>query len=130
VAFNFSRISESDLRLLHEWLSRPHIAEQWGEPVAAASMRTKFMEHMSSDIVFSYLAKLEGIPVGYVQTYDATKVGGGWWPNFESHSARQLIADPSLANPRAIRCFEKSWFKAVGEVRTPDGPALLMQMPS
>lgn len=35
--------------------------------------------------------------------------------------------DPSPHNTRAIRAYEKAGFAAVGEVITPDGPALLMR---
>lgn len=47
----------------------------------------------------------------------------------------QLLADPAVtrvqvdphpANRRAIRCYEKAGFRAVGSIVTPDGPALLM----
>ena len=34
--------------------------------------------------------------------------------------------DPHPRNERAIRCFAKSGFVPVGEIATPDGPALLM----
>lgn len=35
--------------------------------------------------------------------------------------------DPSPRNARAIRAYEKAGFRRVGEVVTPDGPALLMR---
>ncbi|MDR7298276.1 RimJ/RimL family protein N-acetyltransferase [Pelomonas aquatica] len=35
--------------------------------------------------------------------------------------------DPSPDNARAIRCYAAAGFTAVGEVVTPDGPALLMR---
>ncbi|MDO9358851.1 MAG: GNAT family N-acetyltransferase [Polaromonas sp.] len=37
-----------------------------------------------------------------------------------------IQTDPDPRNARAIRCYEKSGFRAVGEMQTPDGPALLM----
>lgn len=36
--------------------------------------------------------------------------------------------DPSPRNARAIRAYEKAGFRRVGEVITPDGPALLMRV--
>lgn len=36
--------------------------------------------------------------------------------------------DPSPRNTRAIRAYEKAGFHRVGEVITPDGPALLMRV--
>jgi len=35
--------------------------------------------------------------------------------------------DPDPRNERAIRCYLRAGFRPVGEVRTPDGPALLMR---
>lgn len=39
----------------------------------------------------------------------------------------KVITDPSPANFRAVRCFEKAGFRRGGAVTTPDGPALLME---
>lgn len=38
----------------------------------------------------------------------------------------QVQTDPDPTNARAIRCYEKAGFRPVGEIVTPDGPALLM----
>jgi aminoglycoside 6'-N-acetyltransferase Ib len=38
----------------------------------------------------------------------------------------RIQTDPDPSNLRAIRCYEKAGFKASREIRTPDGPALLM----
>jgi aminoglycoside 6'-N-acetyltransferase Ib len=40
----------------------------------------------------------------------------------------RVQVDPSPANARAIRCYEKAGFHRVGEIVTPDGPALLMHL--
>ena len=45
---------------------------------------------------------------------------------FAEPAVTRVQVDPSPANARAIRCYEKAGFRPVGEVRTPDGPALLM----
>jgi len=46
---------------------------------------------------------------------------------FEDPVVTVVQTDPSPDNPRAIRCYAAAGFKAVGEVVTPDGPALLMR---
>lgn len=46
---------------------------------------------------------------------------------FRDPTVTSVQTDPSPANRRAIRCYEKVGFKAIGEVSTPDGPALLMR---
>ncbi len=45
---------------------------------------------------------------------------------FADPAVTRVQVDPSPENGRAIRCYEKAGFRAVGEIDTPDGPALLM----
>lgn len=46
---------------------------------------------------------------------------------FEEMGAKKVIVDPKPDNRRAIRAYEKAGFKAVKEIDTPDGRALLME---
>ena len=45
----------------------------------------------------------------------------------EDAAVSVVQTDPSPNNLRAIRCYAAAGFDAVGEVLTPDGPALLMR---
>lgn len=45
---------------------------------------------------------------------------------FEDPAVMHVQTDPDPRNARAIRCYEKAEFRAVREVDTPDGRALLM----
>lgn len=45
---------------------------------------------------------------------------------FDDPAVTRVQTDPAPNNARAIRSYEKAGFRRVGEVRTPDGPALLM----
>jgi RimJ/RimL family protein N-acetyltransferase len=160
--FSFRRVSAADLPLLHEWLNRPHIYRWWPGRPSLAEVEQDFGPLLaSSSSVKPYLALLDGVPAGYIQSYVVLGSGGGWWPNETDPGARgidqylaepgavgrglgtemvrqfvaTLFADPSVTrvqtdpepvNPRAVRCYEKAGFRRLGEVRTPDGPALLM----
>ncbi len=66
---------------------------------------------------------------------DITQLGRGLGTAMVKAFVVRLLADPQVThiqtdpdprNKRAIRCYEKAGFKAVGEVQTPDGTALLM----
>lgn len=46
---------------------------------------------------------------------------------FKDPAGSVVQTDPSPDNRRAIRCYAAAGFEAVGEVVTPDGPALLMR---
>jgi AacA4 family aminoglycoside N(6')-acetyltransferase len=45
---------------------------------------------------------------------------------FRDPAVTRVQTDPALHNARAIRCYEKAGFRRIGEVLTPDGPALYM----
>ncbi|WP_236675068.1 GNAT family N-acetyltransferase [Piscinibacter sp. HJYY11] len=46
---------------------------------------------------------------------------------FQDPAVTVVQTDPSPHNLRAIRCYRAAGFQDVGEVMTPDGPALLMR---
>jgi RimJ/RimL family protein N-acetyltransferase len=45
---------------------------------------------------------------------------------FTDPSVTRIQTDPAPDNPRAIRCYEKTGFRRVREVHTPDGAVVLM----
>ena len=45
---------------------------------------------------------------------------------FTDPSVTRIQVDPAPSNGRAIRCYEKTGFHAVGLIATPDGDAILM----
>lgn len=47
---------------------------------------------------------------------------------FADPRVTRIQTDPDPSNSRAIRCYEKAGFRRIGEVITPDGPALLMSV--
>lgn len=45
---------------------------------------------------------------------------------YSDPTVTRIQTDPSPANARAIRCYEKAGFRRIAEIDTPDGRALLM----
>jgi RimJ/RimL family protein N-acetyltransferase len=45
---------------------------------------------------------------------------------FSDPTVTKVQTDPAPTNGRAIRCYEKAGFRRIGNIVTPDGPALLM----
>jgi RimJ/RimL family protein N-acetyltransferase len=159
----FRPLATGDLPLLHEWLSRPHVAEWWGEPPSLADVESEYAPAIAGGVPQQcYLALAGGEPIGFIQSYTpALFHDEGWWLDEHDLGVRgidqfladpdqlgrglgtamvhtfvaRLFADPSVTrvqtdpapeNGRAIRCYEKAGFHAVGELDTPDGRALLM----
>jgi aminoglycoside 6'-N-acetyltransferase Ib len=67
--FDFKSVTECDLQLLFDWLNRPHVVEWWNGPTSLAQVRDKYLPRLSLDSsVHPYIARLNGIPVGFIQS--------------------------------------------------------------
>lgn len=91
-------IDETDIPLLHEWLNLPHVAEWWGGPLSFAEVQRKYVPRIQDSTVKCYIASVRNRPLGFIQTYRAVDVGGGWWPDEHDHGVYgidQYIADPN-----------------------------------
>ena len=158
----FRPVTPADIPTLHDWLTRPHVAEWWRPTPTFAELEEEFAEHFSGiSGVKPYIALADGAPIGYIQSYTALGSGDGWWPDerdpgvrgidqflasredlgrglgssmvrtfvdslFTDPEVTRVQTDPDPKNARAIRAYEKAGFRALCEVDTPDGRALLM----
>ncbi len=68
---------------------------------------------------------------------ESEKLGRGYGSNFlrmfvdfllKKPEIKKIIIDPAVDNLRAIRCYEKVGFSPVGQVKTPLGISLLMEI--
>ena len=151
--FEFKKIAEEDIPLLHTWLKRPHVSEFWKEqaPVDLATFRKKFAGKMSDEKADPYLVVLQGKPIGYIQTHalgDKTfgieqfigveefvnkGLGSMFVKEFTDQlllkkDVQRIISDPSVLNLRAQKAYEKAGFKKLsGKNSFDNGEVVLME---
>ena len=94
----FRPLTHEDLPMLHEWLSRPHIADWWGAQEALAEI----IDHYAPVIggtshVKCYIAFADDTPIGFIQSYvPAADHTDGWWVDEHDPGVRgidQFLAD-------------------------------------
>ncbi len=97
LVLEFTPLAEADLPLLHSWLNRPHVVAWWQGEASVDEVREKYLPRLDSDRVRPYLARLDRIPVGYIQAYVAIDDDQGWWQGHIDPGVRgidQFLADP------------------------------------
>ena len=77
--FTFERFEENHLFLLRQWLNAEHIKDFWQESDDDEKLKIKFLDELPRQGVLPFVIAKDHKPIGYIQYYDATKVGGGWW---------------------------------------------------
>ena len=149
---DFRPLKEPDLPLLQAWVARPHVAEWWKGAIEFEQGLAQYLATLDGEpigYVQSYQAAAchaegwwlevsDGGVFGIDQFLaDGARLGQGLGTRMVRAFVERLFADPrvtrvqvdpSPANARAIRCYEKAGFHRVGEIFTPDGPALLMHL--
>ena len=93
----FRPLTHHDLPMLHEWLSRPHVAEWWGEPGSLSDVEREYGPLLHGQgTTHPYVALADHLPIGYIQSYVAMGSGDGWWPEVRDPGVRgidQFLAD-------------------------------------
>ena len=100
--FEFRPLTEEDLPLLAEWLSRPHLQEWWREgEITLERVREKYLPRIAGDdAAVPFIVHQEGLPIGYIQYYRAW-VNPNWWPDDPGtgvYGIDQFIADEDRLN--------------------------------
>ena len=152
----YRRMSISDLSLVGQWLSHPHVAEWWGDPVPALAA---IEDHLADPAMGVFIVSFGDVPIGYQQSYDPhaephhpqqdqpigtlgidqfigepALIGRGHGSAFIrafveqsfAAGAPRVVTDPNPRNARAIRAYVKAGFHPIGQRRTLSGEALLM----
>ena len=98
----FRPLSVSDLPLLQEWLSRPHVVEWWPGSPTLAEVAEEFGPAIAGTVPLQcFIALADGTPIGFIQTY--APVGWhheGWW--LDEHDPGVRGIDQFLANAEQL----------------------------
>jgi len=149
-------MTAADFPMVQRWLAKPHVAEWWGDPhvqceLLRADLEYPAMEHFVislDDRPFAFIQCYDPtawpdhgfgqLPAGTrgIDQFigDPDMIGRGYGSAFVRNfvddllrtGSKLVLTDPSPANTRAIRAYEKAGFRKDRPVATPDGPALLM----
>ena len=85
----FRPLTMGDLPLLREWLGRPHVAEWWQPTPTPAEMEAEFGPGIRGERPERYyFAEIDGVPIGFIQSYVVAESGDGWWPDETDPGAR------------------------------------------
>jgi RimJ/RimL family protein N-acetyltransferase len=88
-SFHFRPLREADLRLLREWLLRPHVAAWWGPAQSIAELRSDYLLSVPN-ATRAYIAHMDGKPAGFIQVYVLMGCGEGWWESETDPGARGI----------------------------------------
>ena len=112
----FLRLQEPHIELLRVWLKEPHVAEFWQETENEEECRQKFLYKLPERGVSPFIISVDSQLIGYIQYYEAPKVGGGWWPDAiaGTFGIDQFIGDKSMIGKglgtRVIKQFVENLF--------------------
>ena len=100
--FQFRRLTDDDLPMLHEWMRRPHVAEWWHDPPSMDELREYLPDFDGASASHScYLAVLGTEPAGFVQSYSPVDChADGWWLDERDAGVRGI--DVFLADPEKL----------------------------
>jgi RimJ/RimL family protein N-acetyltransferase len=117
---------------LHEWFARPHVAEWWGAPPTLEEVAEEFASSAAAaSSTRAYIASIDGVEIGFIQSYVAAGSSEGWWPDETDPGVRgidQFLADETLLGrglgTAMVRSFVQTLFAdpAVTRVQTDPSP--------
>lgn len=100
-ALTFDALARRELAGLHDWLLRPHVSQWWGAPDSIAELeRMYFGGDAASRRVQAFVARHEGVPLGFIQLYEVFGCTDGWWPDETDPGARGI--DQFLVDARSL----------------------------
>ena len=104
---SFRPMAAADLRLLHDWLERPHVRRWWGERRTYDSVVAHYLPAIDGrEPTDHFLVLLDELPVGMLQTYLVK--------DYPEHAAVMSIADDATAGVDILVGEEKLTGQGLG----------------
>ena len=99
--FRFVPLGEPHLRMLLDWLARPHVARWWTPTPSVDALRADYVTRLDAPgATRAYIAHCRGAAVGFIQCYVVMGSPDGWWPGETDAGARGI--DAFLADARRL----------------------------
>ncbi len=77
--FSLKPLQEKNIPLLYSWTQQAHVAEWWRDKVDLASFTVKYQAKISHPYKHPFIIEYNNKAIGYIETYQADKIGNGWW---------------------------------------------------
>ncbi len=139
-AIRFRPMEPDDLRLVHEWLQRPHVQRWWSERETYEEVAEHYLPAIEGkEPTDLYIAFLDEEPIGFVQTYlvsdypdYAALVGAGegvagvdlligdeelTGQGIGSDVLRRFVEEVVFASPTTIACLADPDVRNVASIR-------------
>ncbi len=96
--YKFTRLKQSDLKLVRFWLSEPHMPDWWSPPEEEIAVMEKDMEADKTNVA-RYIVSHQGREFAFIQVYDPAGDPEFWGENPQeegTYGTDQFIGDPSM----------------------------------
>jgi RimJ/RimL family protein N-acetyltransferase len=96
--FVFTDFAEGHISLFQTWLAQDHVKPYWQESDSAEEIKKKFLVEFKTRSVYPYVIEYKDQIIGYIQYYNAYKIGDGWWENEKpgTFGIDLMIGDPNF----------------------------------
>jgi len=108
---SFITLTSEQMDLILRWLKEPHVQEFWHESDNDEEVREKFLVKLKDYAIEAFIIQVDQQPIGYIQSYEACRMGGGWWTDVPPrvYGIDQFIGDPAFigrgVGSIVVRCF-------------------------
>jgi len=110
--WSFERVTEADLPMLRAWRLRPHVSAWWPPDDLDALYADCVADPERPQDGLAHIARLDGEPVGFIQSYVAMGSTEGWWPDVTDPGVRgidQFVADGDGVGQGLVRAMFRAF---------------------